>query len=49
MRGPDSTRASRVEHDRYLNLFGMCYVVDGDFKTTDVLVLWYACSDVDAT
>jgi hypothetical protein len=49
MRGPDSTRASRVEHDRYINLFGICDVVDGDSKTTDVLFLLYACADVGAT
>jgi len=45
MRGPDSTRASRVDHDRYINLFEMCDVVDGDSKTTDVLLLRYACAE----
>lgn len=49
MRGPDSTRASRGEHDHYINVFGMCDVVDGDSKTIVVLFLRYACADVGAT
>jgi len=49
MRGPDSIRASRVDHDRYINLFEMCDVVGDDSKTTDVLLLRYACADVGAT
>jgi len=49
MRGPDSPRASRGEHDHYINVLGMCDVADGDSKTIVVLFLRYACADVGAT
>jgi len=49
MRGPDSTRASHVDHDRLINLFEMCDVVDCDSKTKGVLLLRYACANVGAT